>query len=69
MPSEGGNGHRLLCAGPSVCPPHSAWRKDSEASLGWTQEAGRVDGVEVGGWVTLTSAPDTSVRVSIQEWK
>lgn len=66
VPSEGGDWHRLLFAGPTVCPPSSAWRKESKASLGWPQEAGRVDGVKAGGRVAPPSEP---VRLSTQEWK
>ena len=55
--SKGGDWHRLLFAGPTVCPPNSAWRKDSKASLGWSQEAGRV------------ALPSEPVRLSTQEWK
>lgn len=66
VPSKGGDWHRLLLAGTSVCPPSSAWRKDSKSSLSWSQEAGRVDGVKAGGRVAL---PSESVRLSTQEWK
>lgn len=55
VPSKGGDWHRLLLAGTSVCPPSSAWRKDSKSSLSWSQEAGRVDGVKAGGRVALPS--------------
>ena len=66
VPSKGGDWHRLLFAGPSVCPPSSTWRKDSKTSLSLSQEAGRVDGVKAGGRVALPSEP---VRLSAQEWE
>ena len=66
VPSKGGDWHRLLFAGPSVCPPSSTWRKDSKTSLSLSQEAGRVDGVKAEGRVALPSEP---VRLSTQEWK